>query len=183
MVSGIAMLNLPDSSVISDLLPAAARPIAATVGRWMNPLTIGVKRLLTQPLWFNPVFWAVRHPSVIRMWAKQAYVNHDRVTDDLVAILSRPAYDHNADRALRAMVNSPSGKFTAKMALPHLQIPMLLIWGKQDQMVPPTLAPLFAKLNPAMTVVQLDQAGHCPHDETPERINPLILDWIKTVVT
>jgi len=178
MVCGVAMLNLPDSSVIDELLPAAIRPIAATVGRLLQPLAVLAKGLFTQPLWFNPFFRVIRHPLVIRAWAKQAYVDRDRVTDELVAILSRPAYDHSADRALRAMVNSPSGKFTAKAALPHLQIPMLLIWGKQDQMVPPTLALLFAKLNPAMTVVELDQAGHCPHDETPERVNPLILNWM-----
>ncbi|MCS6813858.1 MAG: alpha/beta fold hydrolase, partial [Cyanobacteria bacterium] len=178
IVRGVVMLNLPDSSVVDEFFPAPMRPVLRNLGRWLQPLTAAIKGILTQPVLFNPVFGFIRHPSVIRSWAQQAYADRSRVTNELVDLLSRPAYDHGASCALRAMLNSPPGKLTAKIALPKLQIPLLLIWGKQDQMVPPTLIPLFAKLNPAMTIVPLDKAGHCPHDETPERVNPLILNWI-----
>ncbi len=178
MVRGVVMLNLPDSSVMEEFFPPVVRPLLSIAGRLLHPLLAATKVLLTQPVLFNPVFWLVRRPTIVRAWAQQAYTDRSRVTDELVTILTQPAYDRGADRALRAMIASPSGQVTAKAVLPTLQVPLLLIWGKQDQMVPPTLAPLFAKLNPAMTVVQLDRAGHCPHDETPERVNPLILQWI-----
>ena len=56
---------------------------------------------------------------------------------------------------------------------------MLFIWGSQDKMVPPSLAPVFAALNPQIKYIELEQVGHCPHDECPEKFNRILLDWLK----
>ena len=60
----------------------------------------------------------------------------------------------------------------------YLAIPILLIWGLQDRMVPPLLAPIFAKLNPLIELVELESVGHCPQDECPEKFNPILKDWL-----
>jgi haloalkane dehalogenase len=65
-----------------------------------------------------------------------------------------------------------------KTILPTLNIPLLLMWGRQDRMIPPYLARQFAALNPKLELVELDDAGHCPHDERPEEVNQIILDWL-----
>ena len=66
---------------------------------------------------------------------------------------------------------------SVKTILPTLELPMLLIWGKQDRMIPPRLAKQFVELNPKLELVQLD-AGHCPHDECPEEVNSILLHWL-----
>jgi pimeloyl-ACP methyl ester carboxylesterase len=45
-------------------------------------------------------------------------------------------------------------------------------------MVPPLLAPIFAKLNPLIELVELEKVGHCPQDECPEKFNPILKDWL-----
>ncbi len=58
---------------------------------------------------------------------------------------------------------------------------MLLLWGREDKMVPPKLGPLFTQYNPGLVLREIDGAGHCPQDECPEQVNRLILDWLKSL--
>lgn len=58
---------------------------------------------------------------------------------------------------------------------------MLLIWGRQDRMIPPRFARphQFVECNPNyVELVELDHAGHCPQDECPEQVNQEILNWM-----
>jgi pimeloyl-ACP methyl ester carboxylesterase len=172
MVKGVVMLNLPDSSVLE---------VPKWVGSVMqaaSPVGAIAKSILTFPLIFNPFFCVLRSPTVIRVWAKQAYSTPASITDELVEILSSPAYDRGAVRALQSMVRSPKAtQFTARVILPTIEVPMLLFWGRKDQFVPPKLAHYCVKLNPKLELVEVD-AGHCPHDERPEEVNHKILTWI-----
>lgn len=179
MVKGMVMLNLPDSSVLEN--PQWVQ----TTLNLLKPLTkptLGIaKWLFTTPLVFNLVFWMIRSPSFIRLWAKQAYATPTAITDELLEILSEPAYDRGAARTLRKMVKGKtqsSVNYSAKAVLPTLEIPMLLFWGLKDMMVPPKLARLFLQYNANLKLIEIENAGHCPHDECPELVNREILNWI-----
>lgn len=178
MVAGIVMISLPDSSVLE--MPAVVRSAMQCGGWILRPVLSLTRPIFTSPVIFSPFFWVLRSRWLIRKWIKLAYVNPSAITDELIEILALPAYQQGAARALRAMINSPrSSHYRAKTVLPTLTIPMLLIWGKKDGFVPPKLAPLFVQHNPALELVELDEAGHCPHDECPEQVNRTILDWIQ----
>lgn len=174
MVRGIVMLNLPDASVLET--PA-----------WLNwvlaPVTGLLKGMFTFPIVFNSLFGIIRSSPVVRIWARKAYTSPDILTEELLEILSLPAFDRGAAAALRAMIRSKSSAkhdYTARTVLPALQIPMLLLWGRNDVMVPPKLGPLFVKYNSNLTLIEIDDAGHCPHDERPEHVNRLILEWVES---
>jgi pimeloyl-ACP methyl ester carboxylesterase len=181
-------INLPDSSVLLPTLPAAlarlSRGFGRTVGRVLGPIGQALQAIFTSPLVINPILTVVRNPILIRPFAKSAYHDRTWVDAELVELLSRPAYDRGAEQALRAMTRSvddvPS-QYRARQILPKLTQPALLIWGKQDKLVPPILGPKIAALNPRIQLVELDQAGHCPQDECCDRVNRLILDWIQTM--
>lgn len=129
----------------------------------------------------KPLFKIVRQPTVLRRWAAIAYANPEAVTDELIDILAGPPQDRGSARAFVALFKATiSANFSpnVKQILPNLTIPMLLIWGQQDKFVPPALAQQFAQYNQNLQVLQLDNVGHCPHDENPEEINRVILDWI-----
>jgi len=182
MVQGVVMLNLPDSSVLES--PRWLQGAIAPLQIGLRPILRLATCILTFPPLFSPLFWVVRHPRAIRVWAKQAYADPSLVTDELVEILSSPAYDRGAMWALRAMIHAKTGSgvnYTAKVVLPGLQIPLLLFWGKQDMMVPAKLARLFVKHNPRLKLIEIENAGHCPHDECPDLVNQEILNWIATL--
>ena len=172
-VQAIAWLNLPDFSAIG-MSPGFK---AVTV-----PLGAIAKRLITFPPIFVPFFRWIRRPNMIQRWVKGAYVDQRRVDAELVNLLSSPAYRPNAARALATMVRSQRAlppEYTARGALPQFQIPMLLLWGDRDTFVPPSIAESIVNFNPAVKLVYLQNVGHCPHDECPEQVNPLLLNWLK----
>lgn len=170
MVQGIVMLSLPDLSVRSEAIPKFLRPAIATI-----------ENLVASPLLLKTVFRFVRRPHVVKRWAGLAYANKDAVTDELVDILVSPAQDRGSAQAFSAILKAMIGSqfsIPVKTLLPSLEIPILLIWGQQDRMVPPAFARQFAAYNPLVQLLTLDNAGHCPHDECPEEVNRAILAWL-----
>ena len=175
MVQGVVMLSLPDPSVREEMIPAFLRPAIATI-----------ENIVASPLLIKTLFRLVRRPGMVRRWAGLAYADSSAVTDELVDILVGPAQDRGSAQAFCAILKAmTSPKFgpSVKTMLPTLKIPMLLIWGQQDRMVPPAFAQQFASYNPNLQLLNLDNAGHCPHDECPEEVNQAILDWIDGNVT
>lgn len=183
LAAGLVMMSLPDASVLS--YPPAVSQTLKVVGQGFRPIATLLRGVFTSPVVFNPFFAVLRLPQLVKIWALQAYTNDVALTDDLVETFARPAYEPGAARALRAMVNAQVNPtdYAAKTVLPRLTLPMLLLWGKQDKFVPPSLGPLFVVCNPALKLVELEGAGHCPHDECPDRVNPLILEWIANFQT
>lgn len=51
-----------------------------------------------------------------------------------------------------------------------LEVPTLVVSGRQDRMVPPGVADHLAELIPRAHLVLVDDAGHCPHEEQPAEV-------------
>ncbi|NHC34844.1 alpha/beta fold hydrolase [Scytonema millei] len=170
MVQGIVMLSLPDLSIRQEAIPKILRPAIAAI-----------ENLFTSPLLIKTIFRIVRRPQVVKRWAGIAYANSEAVTDELVDILLGPAQDRGSAQAfyatLKAMLDSQFDP-SVKSILSNLNIPILLIWGQQDRMIPPAFAPKFAAYNPNVQLLILENAGHFAHDECPEEVNQAVLDWI-----
>ena len=61
--------------------------------------------------------------------------------------------------------------------------PILLIWGKQDKLIPIFLAKKLIKLHPWLKLTVVNEAGHCPHDELPKDFNQIVMKWLKNLKT
>ncbi|MFW6357756.1 MAG: alpha/beta fold hydrolase [Chroococcales cyanobacterium] len=172
MGKGVVMLSLPDTSLLQDGFPS-----------WMMSLERSVKQVVASPPLLKLLFFLARKPAFVKRWAGLAYANRNAVTDELVEILLGPAHDEGAARAFSALFKamiSPQFAPSAKEILPTLTIPMLLIWGSSDFMIPAKLAHRFKELNPNLELVTLENVGHCPHDECPEQFNEIVLNWLST---
>ena len=60
----------------------------------------------------------------------------------------------------------------------RVQAPTLLVWGKEDRLVPPVYAEEFARRIAGARVEIVDQAGHAPHLEQPDAVAPLVRDFL-----
>jgi pimeloyl-ACP methyl ester carboxylesterase len=58
--------------------------------------------------------------------------------------------------------------------------PTLIIWGKQDSLVPPIYAEEFKTLIPHARVEMIDKAGHMAPLEQPAMIAQLVRDFVKS---
>ena len=65
-----------------------------------------------------------------------------------------------------------------KKRIHRVQAPTLLVWGKEDRLVPPVYAEEFARRIAGARVEIVDQAGHAPHLEQPEAVARLIRDFL-----
>lgn len=171
MAFGLVMMSLPDPSLEQEAIPPFLRPAVATI-----------KNFVASPLVLKPLFYFIRQPGILRRWAGLAYANPEAVTDELIDIIAGPPQDRGSARAFSALFKASIGANfspSVKAVLPTLDIPMLLIWGQKDRFVPPALASLFVKYNTKLELINLDNAGHCPHDECPLEVNRVILEWVK----
>lgn len=169
----LIMMSLPDPGVQAEFIPSYLVPIVETM-----------EDIIASPLLLKPLFYLVRRRNVIGKWVKIAYTDENAITEELVDILATPPQDRHADRAFCSLlrsVGSPTLGPSVKKILPKINIPMLLIWGLEDRMVPRQFAhpEKFLAYNSHLELIQLEGVGHCPHDECPEKINNLILQWIQ----
>ncbi|HET90933.1 MAG TPA: alpha/beta fold hydrolase [Chloroflexi bacterium] len=59
------------------------------------------------------------------------------------------------------------------------QHPTLLIWGREDRTIPFQLSARVREAVPHAEFHPIDQAGHIPHYERPELINPIIIKFLQ----
>ena len=53
--------------------------------------------------------------------------------------------------------------------------------GEADPWTPPARVRALERFGSVKAVVGLPGVGHCPHDEAPEQVNPLILELVQSV--
>jgi hypothetical protein len=59
-------------------------------------------------------------------------------------------------------------------------MPMCVIWGEDDRVIPVSHADRAAVLAPAARVELIPNAGHFPHKDHPERFVKLLNDFVRT---
>jgi 2-hydroxy-6-oxonona-2,4-dienedioate hydrolase len=65
--------------------------------------------------------------------------------------------------------------------LNQIQMPTLLIWGKNDSVTPPFVAEEFHKLIPHSQLHFIDKCGHAPMMEVPAEFNDILENFLKSL--
>lgn len=130
----------------------------------------------------SAIFRNVRKKETLLSVLKNVYMNHDAVDDDLLEIISAPAFDEGACEVFLAVFNADAGP-KPKDLLPTIQwCPILVCWGEDDGLTPYTAGfhpgIRFPEYHAQMTVNVIPNCGHCPHDDRPEEINRLLVPFL-----
>jgi pimeloyl-ACP methyl ester carboxylesterase len=152
--------------------------------RELNPITrflmATFRQLVTNPITGTVVFNRVRTKSQIRRTLYQVYCDRNAVTDELVDILYEPSCDRGARKVFASIVTAPPGPAPITL-LPKLTHPLLVLWGEKDPWIPITGTNIYAEAANSgkdIEIVPIPNAGHCPHDEVPDLVNRVIIDWL-----
>jgi len=94
-------------------------------------------------------------------------------TKELVDDVFKTINDRNRVIRILAMAKSAIRHNMAK-DLHKINIPVALIWGKNDKITPPEVAIEFNQLLPNSELYWIDQCGHAPMMEHPEEFNRLL---------
>ncbi|MDV2998800.1 MAG: 4,5:9,10-diseco-3-hydroxy-5,9,17-trioxoandrosta-1(10),2-diene-4-oate hydrolase [Chroococcopsis gigantea SAG 12.99] len=126
-------------------------------------------------------FNSIAKPNNIRKILLQAYKRKEAVTDELVQMLLAPAYTSGAAGVFLAFTGYSGGPLPEDL-LPRLTCPTILLWGMDDPWEPIELGKKLGDYETVDEFIELPGSGHCPQDEDPETVNPLILQWIDRTV-
>lgn len=168
-VAGVIALNSAGPFTPAPEAPQPS-PLQVALGE-------AVRTFMLQPVPSWLLFQYVRQPRIIRKTLEKVYVDPTAITDQLIADLRRPSLDPGAAQVFAAVFKSPRGD-TLDGLLQRLRAPLYLIWGEGDPwMQARPRSAQFQQYYPQAQAVFLN-AGHCPHDEVPQQVNPLIREWV-----
>jgi pimeloyl-ACP methyl ester carboxylesterase len=149
----------------------------------LNPLLRMVMGLFAQivssPAFGPLLFDLIRQKHRIRRTLHQVYRNPDAITDELVDLLYAPSCNPGAQQVFASILTAPPGPAPAQL-LPNVDRPLLVLWGEDDPWTPVNGGQIFQQFAQSQPIefISIPKTGHCPHDERPEIVNSLILDWL-----
>jgi pimeloyl-ACP methyl ester carboxylesterase len=123
-------------------------------------------------------FQQIAKPKVVRKILLQAYRRSEAVSDELIDLLMKPSQDPGAADVFLAFTRYSQGPLPEDL-LPRLTCPTVLLWGTEDPWEPVEMGRELATIPTVEQFIPLEGLGHCPQDEAPEIVNPILLDWIK----
>ena len=137
-----------------------------------------LKQAVRQRWLLQPLFRLLARPGAVRAVLRQAYPSGANVDDALLEILLKPTKDPGALESFRGFVNLFNDHLAPDL-LAGLKLPVRMVWGARDPWEDPNEARRWAASFACIRELEvLEGLGHCPHDEAPERVNPILLRWL-----
>lgn len=113
----------------------------------------------------------------VKKKSQEVFFNPQIATKELVDEVYKIVNDKF--KAIRTLYIAKSAiKHNMSKDLPFIQQPACLIWGKQDNITPPYVAKEFHRLLPHSELHWIDQCGHVPMMEQPDKFVSILENWI-----
>jgi len=171
MVSMQAALAHPEK-VVALILVDAAVYVGSRTPAWLKPVLFTPQMRHLGPLISRQL---VRFgPDLIKL----AWHDPSQLPAEMIELYRRPFLVHNWDRALWefTMASRPSN------LTDHLQefsLPVLVITGDDDRIVPTRDSIRLARELPNASLVVIKNAGHLPHEENPQVFMQEVKDFVQ----
>lgn len=124
--------------------------------------------------------------AIVEAVARQIYLRlviHDPTTVD-VETLERIAARYRSRRDLEDLYRHGKllvAELTSGALLDEVEelaIPLLVVWGRQDRLIPVTHGRVLAETVPGAILRVLESCGHCPQVERPDLLVPLLISFL-----
>ncbi len=84
----------------------------------------------------------------------------------------------NREATMQRFSSPQSMRSTTKEGLAGINMPVMIMWGEQDKLIPVSSARWFADAIPAAKLVIYPAVGHIPMEEIPERSAADVMAWL-----
>jgi pimeloyl-ACP methyl ester carboxylesterase len=114
---------------------------------------------------------------------RTAFYDHRRITEEMLQVYRRNLATRERRQALLATARQmiPDDLPSLIEGYHRLRLPTLLIWGKQDAIVPPGIGVALNALITGSKLILIDDCGHIPQEERPDIAISAIADFLSTV--
>ena len=146
------------SSSSARLACGAMRPRSPTGWSSPRPLTCRSICFMTQVDRWRKRCWACR--TTRRCWCKRRVQFHWSMACTGKFVWPVP------DKGLKKRIH-------------RIQAPTLIVWGKEDRLVPPVYAQEFASRIPGARIELVEQAGHMPQMEQAAHVSTLVREFLR----
>ena len=119
--------------------------------------------------------------EVIRKKVEEVFFEPAVATKELVDEVFQVVNDRSKLIKILAMAKSAI-RHNMAQDLPHMKLPVCIIWGKNDNVTPPEVTDEFHKLLPNSDLFWIDKCGHAPMMEHPPIFNNILFKWISSKI-
>lgn len=140
--------------------------------------------LLAQRPLRNVLMAVVTQPNLSKMVLQRMLYDPDDATDSLVNVFRQPlavsgSSARMGDWLATAATGHDRGRSSEPAGYGDLRMPALLVWGRQDTIIPLAEGERLARLLPQSKLVVLEQMNHAPHLEDAQEFNRLLLNFLR----
>ncbi len=145
----------------------------------MNFLRPILKTLVRQRFISNTLFKNAANKKTIKQILSKAYPSGKNLDDELIEILYTPSQRKNSAEAFRGFINL-FDDYLATDLFDEVKCDIHLIWGEKDPWESVEEAKYWRNnFKNIKSLNILKGIGHCPHDESPEETNKILLKLIQ----
>lgn len=163
---GLMLINISLRMLHIKKQPFIARPFIRSFQNLLRNTPVG-----------KLFFKSIAKPETVRSILSQCYHDSSQVTDELVEAILRPGLEPGAVDVFLEFICYSGGPLPEDL-LPLVKCPVLIAWGEKDPWEPIELGRAYGDFDAVEEFVVLPEAGHCPQDEKPEMVNPLIESFV-----
>ena len=147
--------------------------------RFLRPV---IKTFVRQRLLSSNIFNIAAKPKFISKILKIAYPSQNNGDEELIDTLFKPTQSKGAPEAFRGFINL-FDDYLAPNLLKEMNTSVHLIWGEKDPWEPVKEAQKWFKAFECIKSLDvISDAGRCPHDEMPEKVNPILFKIIQEAI-
>lgn len=171
LVNGVMLVSPNFRELHAAESPAAARPFVSLVQALLRETPVG-----------KALFDACANPATVKTILKVPYCDTAQVTDELVEVLLTPLLTEGAAEVVFDSLSYSAGPLPEQLLQdPRLKAPVWVCWGEEDPWTPSKRVLGLERFEAVKRVIPLPGVGHCPQDEAPGLVNPLIVDFVRQV--
>ena len=139
------------------------------------------------------LFDALAKPDIVKEILMEPYAVKEAIDDELVDVLLTPLLTPGASDVVFDTLSYSAGPLPEQQlreeGFPYVGknnehgVPVWVCYGSEDPWTPPARVDGLQSIKSVERVIRLDGAGHCPHDEAPELVNPLLLEFMEQILS
>jgi pimeloyl-ACP methyl ester carboxylesterase len=157
---------------VAALAPAGLHVPAWTVLVDRDPI---VRALLRLPL---PLPTTVIRRAIGNVYSRLAFYDRSAIDPSVITTYS----GHVSTKAVLTRIHDTLQHLLPELRRPlpvdGISCPVLLVWGSHDALITLDGAQRVLDAAPAGRLVTIDECGHCPQLEAPERLAELLMDFV-----